>query len=90
MNKFPLKALSFYRVKKDFTSERSKDSFKKDVVLQFQSSVTNVHEDMEILEFIEWSTREKKVWHFRDADPTEPLKGWNDCIEEIQREKAIS
>lgn len=86
MNKFPLKALAFYRVKKDFVSERSKDSFLKDSILQFQSSVTNVYEGIEILEFVEWKTREKKVWHFQDADESELLKNWNDYIERFDDE----
>jgi hypothetical protein len=89
MNKFPLKALAFYRVKKDFTSERSNDSFKKETVLQFQSSITNVYEEIEMLEFIEWETRTKKVWHVRNSDSSEPLKGWNHFIEEIDRKKVI-
>ena len=89
MPKFPLAALSFYRVKKDFVSDRSKDSFIKDTILQFQSSNTNVYDCIEILEFIVWETREKKTWHFIDMDNTERLKGWNDYLELVDRKTVV-
>ena len=90
MNKFPLAALSFYRVKKDFVSARSRDSFTKDTILQFQSRDTNVYECIEILEFIVWETREKKVWHFPDMDETERLKGWNSYLELVDKGIVVS
>lgn len=89
MSKFPLASLSFYRVKKDFVSGQSKHNFIKDTILQFQSSNTNVYDCIEILEFIDWKTGEKKTWHFIDMDNTERLKGWTDYLELVDRKTVV-
>ena len=89
MNNFPLKSLSFYRVRKDFISPASKHAFTKDTILQFESSVTNIHDCIEICQFVVWETGEKKVWHFTDMDDRERMKGWEEYFEPVERESVV-
>ena len=90
MNQFPLKSLSFYRVRKDFISPVSMDAFTKDTILQFESSVTNIHDCIEICQFVVWGTGEKKVWHFTDMDDGEKMKGWEEFMEQVSRESVVN
>jgi len=89
MNKFPLKSLSFYRVKKSFISQRSNHTFTANTILQFQSSDTNVYDCIEICQFAVWETGEKKVWHFTDLDDRERMKGWEEFLEVVERESVV-
>ena len=55
----------------------------------FSPAPTNVYESIEILEFIVWETRAKKVWYFTDIDDTERLNGWSDYLELVDREVVV-
>jgi hypothetical protein len=88
MSKFPLTSLSFYRVKKDFTSASSQDMFIKNTILQFQSRTTNTYDCIEICHFMVWNTGEKKVWHFQNMGEEE-MKGWDAYFEWVPREDVI-
>ncbi len=68
MQPYPLKQLSIYRVKKDFTSDRgfeNLDRFKKDQLIQFQESISNIHDMIEIIHFRDAETNKVMIWKTR-------------------------
>jgi hypothetical protein len=68
MEPYPLKRLQFYKVKKDFTSDsglENNNQFKMDMVIQYQESVSNIHDMIETIHFKEYDTNAILVWRTR-------------------------
>ncbi len=68
MEIYPLKQLNFYRVKKDFTSDLGylgSDVFKKDLIIQYQKSVSNTHDMLEMCHFQVYKTNVVLIWKTR-------------------------
>ena len=68
MEPYPLKQLSIYIVKKDFSSDRGfkeADQFRKDQLIQFQESISNIHDMIEIIRFRDVNTGSVMIWKTR-------------------------
>jgi hypothetical protein len=82
---YPLKYLHFYKVKKDFTSDYGfKDCvhFKKGQQLQYQKSISNIHDMIEIVHFKDLTTGEIKIWNTRVENL---FDNWKEYLEAIQK-----
>ena len=66
MQPYPLRSLAFYKVKKDFTSDRGFkdcDQFQLGQILQYQKSISNIHDMIEIVHFIEMDSKKVMIWN---------------------------
>ncbi len=84
MEPYPLKKLSIYKVKKDFTSDRgfvNAYQFQKRQVLQFQEAISNLHDMIEIIQFRDFNTSEVLIWQTRVENLYD---SWRDYLEPLQ------
>ena len=68
MEPYPLKKLDFYKVRKDFTSDSGYQdavTFKVGMLIQYQKSISNIHDMIEIIHFEDCNTKSALVWRTR-------------------------
>lgn len=68
MGSYPLRSLQFYKVLKDFSSDeglKGGDAFKKDSQIQYQNSVSNLHDMIETIYFKDYQSNTTLVWNTR-------------------------
>jgi hypothetical protein len=68
MSAYPLKSLQFYKVLKDFTSDpgfSNNPVFKKDSLIQYQKSESNLHDMIERIHFKDYQTNSMLIWNTR-------------------------
>jgi hypothetical protein len=82
MEPYPLKHLNFYLVKKDFESGLvgNKQTFKKDTLIQYQSSISDIHGMDEVIQFKDHNTSAILVWRIRVE---ELYEHWNEYLSPI-------
>lgn len=81
MEPYPLRSLNFYRVKKDFTSDHGYANatvFKKDMIIQYQKSVSNIHDMMETVHFQNHESNTALIWNTRVENLYD---NWKDYLE---------
>ena len=68
MEPYPLKKLDFYKVRKDFTSDSGysdTDTFKSGMFVQYHKSISNIHDMIEIIHFMDCNTKSPLIWNTR-------------------------
>ena len=83
MEIYPLKQLNFYKVKKDFTSDRGyedSDVFKIDTIIQYKKSISNVHDMTETCHFQEYKANAFLIWTTRVENLYDR---WQDYLEPV-------
>lgn len=83
---FPLRSLHYYKVVKDFRSHNTgkyPDQFLSGMVVQYQRTISNTYDMLEILHFTDMQTQKQMIWEVRIEVLDDDLKSY---LQEVSRE----
>jgi hypothetical protein len=83
MGAYPLQSLQFYKVLKDFTSDSGFSNsavFKKDSLVQYQKSESNLHDMIEMIEFKDYQANKTLTWNTRIENLTDH---WQEYLQPV-------